>query len=35
MFNAFNPANGPLTDQNPDAPAAEKEALASLFVGAI
>ncbi|MRW91842.1 TIGR02391 family protein [Duganella sp. FT80W] len=35
MFNAFSPANGPLTDQNPNAPAAEKEALASLFAGAI
>jgi uncharacterized protein (TIGR02391 family) len=35
MYAAFNPANGPLTDRNQNAPAAEKEALASLFAGAI
>ena len=35
MYNAFNPANGPLTDPNPEAPVGEKEALASLFAGAI
>ncbi len=35
MRRAFNPANGPLTDRNPAAPAGEKEALANLFSGAI
>lgn len=35
MRRAFNPQTGPLADRNPEAPAGEKEALSSLFAGAI